>query len=137
SFLTDVFALIENDRIELDGHADRVNCKPCGGTIQIIASQGELHRRFQEIIRLARAARPGSADTAAKEELEKLFHHSREMRDSLLATCGIVQGIFDFNEIDASELADILDPTLPELECFHRIHRSTYTSIDEGDRAFD
>jgi len=129
--------LLRPARREIDGGACPLRPRICGGTLQILAPDGPQRSVFEQIIRLARTARPGSDDASATEELEELFESSELMRNALLSTCGIVQGILDFNEIDSSEVADILDPTLPELSSLHRIHRSTYTCIDETDRAFN
>lgn len=55
----------------------------------------------------------------------------------LRAACGVVTGIFDFEEIDLAEAEDTLTATLERDDAFTRIHRRTLFHVTEADRALE
>ncbi len=54
---------------------------------------------------------------------------------TLMAYCGIVTGIFDFDEVDPGEVLDTLEPTFADATAMLRIHRCTLVCIADEDRA--
>lgn len=114
------------------------------GTIQIISDSGDSTRdpldTHTGLMDLAKQGR----QKEGKEEHEKLqkiiregINEHQERKRVLLALCGIVTGIFDFDEIDVEEALDTLDPTFSDASTFIRIHRNTVVSISNGDRALE
>lgn len=83
-----------------------------------------------------------AARTAGKED----YHHRMlewigdpncpESR-ILMAFDGIVEGIFDFQAVDAEELLDALEPTFFRSADFIRVHRSSLVNITEKDRPME
>ncbi len=53
------------------------------------------------------------------------------------ALCGVVTGIFDFDEIDLAEAEDTLTATLRAPGSFMRLHRRTLVYVADQDRALD
>ena len=58
-----------------------------------------------------------------------------EQRRIIMAYCGIVTGIFDFDKIDDEEALDTLEPTFAASSAFLRIHRRSLICITEDDRS--
>jgi GNAT superfamily N-acetyltransferase len=56
---------------------------------------------------------------------------------TLMAYCGIVTGIFDFEEVDTGEVLDTLEPTFADAGTMLRIHRCTLVCMTDDDRAME
>ena len=113
----------------LAGASKDVRWQPVAGTVQILTG-GELDRVL-DTVRKARAE--------GGEENRKLRDWvARDTSEAamLKACCGIITGIFDFDQLDDEEILDTLEPTF---ECSHliRLHRCTLVSISEADRAME
>ena len=82
---------------------------------------------------LRHAREPDGA--AAGRQLKTWMEQDCVERRIIMAYCGIVTGIFDFDKIDDEEVLDTLEPTFAESSAFLRIHRRTLLSIAEDDRS--
>jgi len=101
---------------------------PQAGTVQILAG-GSLEATL-DTVRKARDAEGG-------EEMRRLkswVRNGSAEAASLQACCGVVTGIFDFDQLDDEEILDTLEPTFA---CSHliRLHRCTLASVSSEDRA--
>jgi hypothetical protein len=98
------------------------------GTVQILAG-GDL----DSILGTVRKAREPDGAEEARRLKGWIRTRSREAA-ALQACCGIVTGIFDFDQLDDEEILDTLEPTF---ECSHliRLHRCTLVSLSADDRA--
>ncbi len=101
---------------------------PTSGTVQILAG-GDLDHAL-EVVRKARSPE-GSKEV---RELKGWVSGDSGEAGLLKACCGIVTGIFDFDQLDDEEILDTLEPTC---RCSHliRMHRCTLVSISSEDRA--
>jgi GNAT superfamily N-acetyltransferase len=64
-------------------------------------------------------------------------HQSAEaMRPEVVAVGGLIQGLLDFGEIDADELADVFKDLYLEEELASSIHKGTLLVVSASDRAF-
>ncbi|HSP41741.1 MAG TPA: GNAT family N-acetyltransferase [Luteolibacter sp.] len=105
------------------------------GTVQIevgwnISENATLASLFEAV---CEARQPdGEAEVAKLKDWLKAGGREAAM---LMACCGIVTGIFDFEEIDEEEVLDTLEPTFADAGTLLRIHRCTLVSMTESDRA--
>lgn len=81
---------------------------------------------------LRRAREPDGA--AAGRQLQIWMEQDCIERRIIMAYCGIVTGIFDFDRIGDEEVLDTLEPTFAESSAFLRIHRRTLVAVDDDDR---
>lgn len=84
-----------------------------------------------DTLRHARA--PDGGDAA--RQLKTWMEQDCIERRIIMAYCGIVTGIFDFDEIDEEEVLDTLEPTFAASSAFLRIHRRSLIAIADDDRA--
>lgn len=82
---------------------------------------------------LRHAREPDGA--AASRQLKSWMNKDCEQRRIIMAYCGIVTGIFDFDKIDNEEALDTLEPTFASSSAFLRIHRRSLICITEDDRS--
>ncbi len=80
-----------------------------------------------------RSAREADGEDAA-QRLKGWMRDDCPQRRQIMAYCGIVTGIFDFEKIDDEEALDTLEPTFAASSAFLRIHRRTLISIADDDR---
>ncbi len=106
---------------------------PRAGTLQIV-EPGEVvpGRTLSDLLS---EARPVDASAVDASELGRWVDEETPEARALMAVCGIVSGIFDFNHLDADEIRDILEPTVPEGDGMIRVHRCTLTAFSDEDRA--
>lgn len=109
------------------------------GTLQLLigdqdgAAQAGSEPR-QNVFDVLRGARePEGKDDA--QTLRTWMRADCAQRRQILAYCGIVTGIFDFDQIDDEEALDTLEPTFAAASSFLRIHRRTLISVADDDRA--
>jgi hypothetical protein len=112
--------------------------RPVAGTIQLIdatiANGAEVPHLFG-----AGWLHPATEPERERREAEvrrQLQHHSADGR-RLLALCGIITGIFDFEQIDGGEALDTLAPTQADHDAFARIDRRTLLQISGEDRSLN
>ena len=96
--------------------------RPVAGTIELVES-AEDPRSLTAAIAAMRGGEVG--DWAGRQA------------GLLRAACGVVTGIFDFEEIDLAEAEDTLTATLERDDAFTRIHRRTLFHVTEADRALE
>ncbi len=103
-------------------HGDELICK--GGP-----THGELFKR------VLNARRPGGQTD--HDKIKHWIEHDTPAWQAVMAYCGIVTGIFDFDEIDDEEVLDTLEPTFSDSDTIIRIHRCTFIAIASDDRAME
>lgn len=114
-----------------------------GGTVAILAGVSaadevdgsQENSNVLEILQATVGERSKSGSGA--ERFRKWFAHDKGKRDSILSLCGVVTGIFDFDELDAAEARDTLRPTYFSVGAFYRVHRCTLVCVADEDRGFD
>jgi hypothetical protein len=106
------------------------------GTLQLLigdhAQAGAANPYVDVFTTLRRARKTDGAD--ARSKLKAWMSQDCTERRIILAYCGIVTGIFDFDKIDDEEALDTLEPTFANSSAFLRIHRRTLISIAADDR---
>jgi hypothetical protein len=120
------------------GSAPELRC----GTIELLvgradagadAKGGNPHLTVLKTLQRAREDEGGNDGLQLKEWMDGDCLE----RSIIMAYCGIVTGIFDFDKIDDEEALDTLEPTYASTSAFLRIHRRTLISIAESDRAME
>jgi hypothetical protein len=119
-----------------DGSAPMLRC----GTLQLIvgledsAAEAATANPYLKVLETLRRARENDGGADARQ-LKAWMDRDCLERRIIMAYCGIVTGIFDFDRIDDEEALDTLEPTFTSSSAFLRIHRRTLISIAEDDRA--
>lgn len=119
-----------------DGSAPELRC----GTLQLLigpeapAVEAAAENPYLTVLETLRRAREDDGEDEARE-LKAWMDRDCLERRIIMAYCGIVTGIFDFDKIDDEEALDTLEPTFASSAAFLRIHRRTLISIAEDDRA--
>lgn len=109
------------------------------GTLQLLigdddrGAAGNADEPQRNVFETLRSAREADGEDAA-QRLKTWMHHDCTQRRQIMAYCGIVTGIFDFEKIDDEEALDTLEPTFAASSSFLRIHRRTLISIADDDR---
>lgn len=110
------------------------------GTLELLigthdsATQDDVENPHVDVFDTLRHARePDGA--AASRQLKQWMQQDCIQRRIIMAYCGIVTGIFDFDKIDDEEALDTLEPTFAGSSAFLRIHRRTLISIADDDRS--
>lgn len=110
------------------------------GTLQLLIGNddGDAAAKTDEprrpnVFDTLRSAREADGEDAAKR-LKTWMRDDCPQRRQIMAYCGIVTGIFDFEKIDDEEALDTLEPTFAASSSFLRIHRRTLISIADDDR---
>ena len=98
------------------------DARPVAGTIELV-EQADDARSLTRAIAGLRGS--GTLDWSGRDA------------GLLRAACGVVTGIFDFEEIDLAEAEDTLTATLERDDAFTRIHRRTLFHVTESDRALE
>jgi hypothetical protein len=106
-----------------------------GGTVQIVVGDTKagatVHADLLETAFLA-----GDADNkAARDKLTGWLDAAGPEASCLSAYCGIATGLLDYANLDASEVIDSLEPTIPGVAVLTRFHGATLTYIADEDRA--
>lgn len=129
--------------------APPANSRPRCGTIQLVAGPslgGEPVGRMFDLIHLARhesltprlhldeKTGPSASDTL-REWLEDAEPSAPGA--ALKALAGVTNAIFDFNEVDAEEVLDTLDPTYRGGRSFIKFHRRSLVDIRDDDRVLN
>lgn len=120
------------------GDAPELKC----GTLQLLigddddagtaaANGGEPRQNLFNVLRGARE--PDGQDAA--RQIKNWMRADCLQQRQIMAYCGIVTGIFDFEKIDDEEALDTLEPTFAASSSFLRIHRRTLTNIAADDRS--
>lgn len=105
----------------------------CGTLQLLIGGAGEGDNLYVGVFETLRRAREPDGEAAARQ-LKTWMDEDCMQRRIILAYCGIVTGIFDFDRIDDEEALDTLEPTFSGSSAFLRIHRRTLISIADDDR---
>ena len=119
-----------------DGAAPELRC----GTLELIVgpedpdTETAAENPYLTVLETLRRAREDDGEDEARQ-LKVWMDKDCLERRIIMAYCGIVTGIFDFDEIDDEEALDTLEPTFASSSAFLRIHRRTLISIAEDDRA--
>jgi len=105
------------------------------GTLQLVtgptlAGTVNMNRLLTHIT----AARTAGKANYHRQMLAWLGDKTCVERRILMAFDGIVEGIFDFEEVDTEELLDTLEPTFFRSADFIRVHRSSLVNITAEDR---
>lgn len=125
--------------LELDlqaGSRPELRC----GTIELIvgpeddASGQAQDNPYLTVLETLRRAREDDGEQEARQ-LKLWMDKDCLERRIIMAYCGIVTGIFDFDKIDDEEALDTLEPTFASSSAFLRIHRRTLICIAEDDRS--
>ena len=108
----------------------------CGTLEMLIGSQNDsdASNPYVAVFDTLRHAREpdGAADG---RRLKAWMQQDSVERRIIMAYCGIVTGIFDFDKIDDEEALDTLEPTFPGSSAFLRIHRRSLIAIAADDRS--
>ncbi|HEY9197783.1 MAG TPA: hypothetical protein VIR60_00365, partial [Gammaproteobacteria bacterium] len=126
-------------RLGLPLQPDAVPELKCGTLELLIGIHGESGEAAGEnpcldvFDTLRRAREPDGA--AAGRQLKTWMERDCRERRIIMAYCGIVTGIFDFDKIDDEEVLDTLEPTFAASSAFLRIHRRSLISIADDDRS--
>jgi hypothetical protein len=118
-------------------HCDpKASTRPSAGTIQLvdptIASDAVSSQLFGAAW-LYPAADPAREQRC--QEIARQVEQRGAVGRRLLALCGIITGIFDFEQIDGGEALDTLVPTYAHHGVFARIDRRTLLQISSADRS--
>lgn len=97
----------------------------------VAAADSEPRQNVFDVLRGARE--PDGQD--ATQQLRTWMRADCPQRRQIMAYCGIVTGIFDFDKIDDEEALDTLEPTFAASSSFLRIHRRTLINVADDDRA--
>ena len=127
-------------RLGLPLHAGDAPDLKCG-TLQLLtgddddagapaANGGEPRKDLFNTLRGARE--PDGQDDA--QQIKTWMRTDCLQQRQIMAYCGIVTGIFDFEKIDDEEALDTLEPTFAASSSFLRIHRRTLINIADDDR---
>jgi hypothetical protein len=108
----------------------------CGTLEMLIGPQngGDADNPYVTVFDTLRSARE-SDGAAAGRQLKTWMQQDCVERRIIMAYCGIVTGIFDFDRIDDEEALDTLEPTFPGSSAFLRIHRRSLIAIADDDRS--
>jgi hypothetical protein len=105
------------------------------GTLQVLAADPiSAAETLPDLVALA-AAVPEGAE--APDAVAGWLAADDPRGRALQAFSGVVSGIFDFDHMDADELRDTLEPTVPEADGLIRIQRGTLTALSRSDRAME
>lgn len=105
----------------------------CGTLQLLIGGDAATDNPYVGVFDTLRHAREPDGEAAARQ-LKTWMDSDCHERRIILAYCGIVTGIFDFDKIDDEEALDTLEPTFASSSAFLRIHRRTLISIADDDR---
>lgn len=105
----------------------------CGTLQLLLGGDDDGDNPYVGVFETLRRAREPDGEAAARQLKTWMDSDCRERR-IILAYCGIVTGIFDFDKIDDEEALDTLEPTFASGSAFLRIHRRTLISIADDDR---
>lgn len=113
--------------------------QPMAGTIEIIiGSTGDPpHAPILEAALNARTEDGCQAHASLVEWIDGDSPEGWRKGRILEAYCGIVTGIFDFDEISVEEVLDTLEPTYSEQRSMIRVHRCTVTNFAQDRRLQD
>jgi hypothetical protein len=109
--------------------------KLTAGSIEIIPPESIPHDLLLGTVRNAR--KPDGSEDYKRLKQWMDGGTETEAGQVLKAYCGIVTGIFDFNNMSEDELLDTLEPTLSESSGFLLINRCTLTCITKEGRAME
>ena len=111
--------------------------KLTAGTVEIIPGpQASESDGFDKLLHIVQNARkPDGGECHGR--LEQWMGAKAREWQVLKAYCGIVTGIFDFDNMDVDELLDTLEPTVSESSGFLLINRCTLTHIPKKVRLTD
>ena len=107
------------------------------GTVELMvgaAADEGTENPYVLVLDRLRQAREADGD-AERRQLDVWMNQDGLHRRIIMAYCGIVTGIFDFDKIDGEEALDTLEPTFAESSAFLRIHRRTLICIADDDRS--
>ena len=102
------------------------------GTVEILTGSAKHSELISAILTARR-----TGDREGHSKLTKWMADDCPEKSIILAYCGIVTGILDFDQVDPEEVLDTLEPTFADAAAFLRNHRCTLTGIMEEDRAME
>lgn len=110
------------------------------GTLELIvgpeqqAEEPQADNPYVCVLETLRRAREDDGEAEARQ-LKTWMANDCLQRRIIMAYCGIVTGIFDFDRIDDEEALDTLEPTFASASAFLRIHRRSLICIADDDRS--
>jgi hypothetical protein len=112
------------------------------GTIQLITPGGD---DAQDWRRIWMAIAPDAGEEQKEDSADDLRLMRKAPFDKLptplgrqtLAVAGIVQGLLDFEAVDAEELGEVFEPHQIDEDGFCGIHKGTLLTIGDTDRAYE
>lgn len=105
------------------------------GTLELMVGTDDTAEDVHvEVLDTLRKAREEDGESE-RSQLDAWMDQDGLHRRTIMAYCGIVTGIFDFDKIDGEEALDTLEPTFPASSAFLRIHRRTLICIADDDRS--
>lgn len=112
-------------------------CTPVAGTIQIITSDQTVSRfQISRLLKFASEYRSLNGNLDKEQALIRndLDNPYSTVSRQIQSICGIITGIFDFDEIDTEEILDTLAPTFSDNDTYIKINRGTFIFISPDDR---
>lgn len=125
------FGMAENHLSQFGVKIGPENLK--GGTVQLICRhEGAIECDDMSVFDLAVRLRSDDSDAVARR-LE--IFDGWDKQKVLRSFCGILTGIFDFQEIDPEEALDTIEPVFYDSSSYIKINRATIIAKSDSDRA--